>query len=200
MLHIPESYSSMAGRDKLVSTSLHLSWLVLAECYQFLANLPLLVASVLAGLPYHPITAPRPDTLLVLGLERLVAGLDLAAGEAVTLLEFHVVLTPAAVLAILLQRWALLASIQDRMDRCYTRGEAEAEQLQEEEVVNEDVAQFVSDLVDEIIEDTVKQEVDLTECEVATPRKIEQSPLKFKFTPRQNESGYLSELETSLTN
>merc|ERR1712079_876587 len=103
--------------------------------------------------------------------------------------EFHAVLTPAAVLALLLQRWALLASIQDRMDRCYTRGDAEAEQLQEEDV-DEDVAQFVSDLVDEIIEDTVKQEVDLTECEVTTPRKIEQSPLKEgPFSPRQNESG-----------
>ena len=186
----------MAGRDQLVSTSLALCWRVLAECYQFLANLPLLLASVLAGLPFHPITAPRPDTLLVLGLEKLVAGLDLAAGEVVTLLEFHAVLTPAAVLALLLQRWALLASIQDRMDRCYTRGEAEAEQLQEE-----DVAQFVSDLIDEIIEDTVKQEIHLTECEVATPRKIEQSPLKEgPFTPRQNESGYLSELEASITN
>ena len=190
----------MAGRDQLVSTSLALCWRVLAECYQFLANLPLLLASVLAGLPFHPITAPRPDTLLVLGLEKLVAGLDLAAGEVVTLLEFHAVLTPAAVLALLLQRWALLASIQDRMDRCYTRGEAEAEQLQEEDV-DEDVAQFVSDLVDEIIEDTVKQEIHLTECEVATPRKIEQSPLKEgPFTPRQNESGYLSELEASITN
>lgn len=190
----------MAGRDQLVSTSLALCWRVLAECYQFLANLPLLLASVLAGLPFHPITAPRPDTLLVLGLEKLVAGLDLAAGEVVTLLEFHAVLTPAAVLALLLQRWALLASIQDRMDRCYTRGQAEAEQLQEEDV-DEDVAQFVSDLVDEIIEDTVKQEIHLTECEVATPRKIEQSPLKEgPFTPRQNESGYLSELEASITN
>ena len=190
----------MAVRDQLVSTSLHVCWRVLAECYQFLANLPLLLASVLAGLPFHPITAPRPDTLLVLGLEKLVAGLDLAAGEVVTLLEFHAVLTPAAVLALLLQRWALLASIQDRMDRCYTRGQAEAEQLQEEDV-DEDVAQFVSDLVDEIIEDTVKQEIHLTECEVATPRKIEQSPLKEgPFTPRQNESGYLSELEASITN
>ena len=190
----------MAVRDQLVSTSLALCWRVLAECYQFLANLPLLLASVLAGLPFHPITAPRPDTLLVLGLEKLVAGLDLAAGEVVTLLEFHAVLTPAAVLALLLQRWALLASIQDRMDRCYTRGEAEAEQLQEEDV-DENVAQFVSDLVDEIIEDTVKQEIHLTECEVATPRKIEQSPLKEgPFTPRQNESGYLSELEASITN
>ena len=66
--------------------------------FQFLFNLPLLVASLLAGLPFRPIMAPQPS------LGAALRCLDWAVGQVVTLIEFHLLLTPAAVICIVLAR------------------------------------------------------------------------------------------------
>ena len=62
------------------------------------------MASLLAGLSFHPINAPRPS----LGAALTLRFLDWLVGQVINLMEFHLVLTPAAVLCIVLARSAFL--------------------------------------------------------------------------------------------
>ena len=146
----------------------------------------MLVACLLTGLPYLPITAPLPS------LGAALRCLDWVVGQVVTLLEFHLLLTPAAVLCIVLARWETLATIQDRMDKFY-----------EEDEVSEvrEAADNVRDIIEEILEEVTNDEHE-EEAEVTSRTKnLLHSVGKAgkDRLPQQNESGYLSELETSVS-
>ena len=196
----------MVSRHRLISASLGIFLEVSYECYQvihvcelnikssfelnssfqFLANLPLLVACLLTGLPYLPITAPLPS------LGAALRCLDWAVGQVVTLLEFHLLLTPAAVLCIVLARWETLATIQDRMDKFY-----EVDDVSEER----EAADHVRDIIEEILEEVTNVEHE-EEAEVTSRTKNllhSVSKAGKDRLPQQNESGYLSELETSVS-
>ena len=155
--------------------------------FQFLANLPLLVACLLTGLPYLPITAPLPS------LGAALRCLDWVVGQVVTLLEFHLLLTPAAVLCIVLARWETLATIQDRMDKFYEEDDVSEER---------EAAEHVRDIIEEILEEVTNDEHEEDEAEVTSRTKNllhSVSKAGKDRLPQQNESGYLSELETSVS-
>ena len=78
--------------------SLYSEHIAVYSSVQFLLNLPVLAASLLAGLPFHPITAPWPT------LGAALRCLDWAMGQVVTIMEFHLILTPAAVLSVVFAR------------------------------------------------------------------------------------------------
>ena len=199
----------MASRDRLISASLGIFLEVSYECYQvihvcelnikssfelnssfqFLANLPLLVACLLTGLPYLPITAPLPSLGVALRC------LDWVVGQVVTLLEFHLLLTPAAVLCIVLARWETLATIQDRMDKFYEEDDVSKER---------EAADHVRDIIEEILEEVTNDEHEEEEEEAEVTSRTKNllhsvSKAGKDRLPQQNESGYLSELETSVS-
>ena len=116
--------------------------------------------------------------------------LDYVMKEIVNSLEYHILLTPAAVLCLVLGRWSNLEKIQARMD-----------DLHRDHFVKEDTTESV-EVVEDIIEDllaTVMETIgegDMSSI-LETPGKQSVESLVKGSSAKKNESGYLSELETS---
>ena len=177
----------MGVRNKIVSNTFYFSVRLVIECYQFLFNLPLILASVLAGVHYEPVPAPQLEHL-ILGFEKLLECMDCIVSQILNLLEFHVVLTPAAVICLVLGRWEALRCVQDKMD-CFYKDPAIV--IQDELMPS--TSDVVSDIIDELI-DELPNEIEISSRqEIISPSPILKN--KSMMSSPVNESGYLSDLE-----
>ena len=185
----------MLSRDRIVSDTLEFSVRVLGEMYQFLFNLPMILSSMLSGAEFTPVTAPvvRLETLVSV-ITVLVSVLDLVMRELVNTLEYHVLLTPAAVICLVLGRWKSLEQIQKRMDTVHTT--FLGREMNRDDEADDIIRTILDDMIDEIIDkDAMNSSVEEI---LTTPRKSVIENDKTKDTSsKKNESGYLSELDMS---
>ena len=177
----------MGVRNKIVSNTFYFSVRLVIECYQFLFNLPLILASVLAGVHYEPVPAPQLEHL-ILGFEKLLECMDCIVSQILNLLEFHVVLTPAAVICLVLGRWEALRCVQDKMDSFY---KDPAIVIQDELMPS--TSDVVSDIIDELIDELPNENEISSKQGVLSPSPILKN--KSMMSSPVNESGYLSDLE-----
>jgi len=180
------------GRDKIVTKSFKFTCQLLGECYQFLFNLPLLLASLLAGVEYDPVSAPKLDNLLSSMFIKMINVMDFIMEQVVNLLEYHLVLTPAAIVCLCLGRLDKWTIIQERMHTFFQNEEIEIHE--DEEDFNEETITIANEIVDELIEEVVGSEEKKSSTMYFTPVKDLNKSIYYPT----NESGYLSEPEITI--
>lgn len=184
---------AVSGRDKIVTKSFNFICQLLVECYQFLFNLPLLLASLFAGVAYEPVSAPKLDNLFSSIFVKTINVMDIIMEQVVNLLEYHLVLTPAAIICLCfgkLDKWSV---IQERMHTFFDSEEIDLGE--EDEEIDDEAEVIVQEIVDEIIEEVVDTE------DVIKSSTMNFTPVKDLnksiYYPT-NESGYLSEPEITI--
>jgi len=183
------------GRDKIVTKSFKFTCQLLGECYQFLFNLPLLLASLLAGVEYDPVSAPKLDNLLSSMFIKMINVMDFIMEQVVNLLEYHLVLTPAAIVCLCIGRLDKWTIIQERMHTFFQNEEIEIDDEDEEdEDFNEETKTIANEIVDELIEEVVGSEEKKSSTMYFTPVKDLNKSIYYPT----NESGYLSEPEITI--
>jgi len=185
------------GRDKIVTKSFKFTCQLLGECYQFLFNLPLLLASLLAGVEYDPVSAPKLDNLLSSMFIKMINVMDFIMEQVVNLLEYHLILTPAAIVCLCLGRLDKWTIIQERMHGFFQNEEIEIDEDEEDEDedFNEETETIADEIVDEIIEEVVgSEEKKKSSIMYFTPVKDLNKSIYYPT----NESGYLSEPEITI--
>jgi len=182
------------GRDKIVTKSFKFTCQLLGECYQFLFNLPLLLASLLAGVEYDPVSAPKLDNLLSSMFIKMINVMDFIMEQVVNLLEYHLILTPAAIVCLCLGRLDKWTIIQERMHGFFQNEEIEIDEDEEDEDFIEETKTIVNEIVDEIIEEVVDTEKKMSSSMYFTPVKDLNKSIYYPT----NESGYLSEPEITI--
>ena len=173
----------MGVRNKIVTNTFYFSVRLARECYEFFFNLPLIFASILAGVQYEPVSAPQLKHFKH-GFEKLLDCLDFIVAQILNLLEFHLVLTPAAVVCLVLGRWKALKRIQEKMDSFYTDSMI---------VIPEELVPSTSEIVSDIIDEVIDELPNNSKKENMTPSPNLKS--KSIISSPANESGYLSDLE-----
>jgi len=182
------------GRDKIVTKSFKFTCQLLGECYQFLFNLPLLLASLLAGVEYDPVSAPKLDNLLSSMFIKMINVMDFIMEQVVNLLEYHLILTPAAIVCLCLGRLDKWTIIQERMHGFFQNEEIEVDVDEEDEDFIEETKTIVNEIVDEIIEEVVDSEKKKSSSMYFNPVKDLNKSIYYPT----NESGYLSEPEITI--
>jgi len=181
------------GRDKIVTKSFKFTCQLLGECYQFLFNLPLLLASLLAGVEYDPVSAPKLDNLLSSMFIKMINVMDFIMEQVVNLLEYHLVLTPAAIVCLCIGRLDKWTIIQERMHTFFRSEDIEDDDEDDEDFI-EDTNTIANEIVDEIIEEVVDTEKKMSSSMYFTPVKDLNKSIYYPT----NESGYLSEPEITI--
>ena len=176
----------MGVRNKIVSNAFYFSLRLARECYEFFFNLPLILVSILAGVQYEPVSAPQ-FVHFKHGFEKLLECLDFTVWQIINLLEFHMVLTPAAVVCLVLGRMEALNRIQEKMDSFY---KDPIIVISDEPTSTLDI---VSDIIDELIDDLPNKDEVSRRQETMSPSPI--LKCKSMMSSPVNESGYLSDLE-----
>jgi len=182
------------GRDKIVTKSFKFTCQLLGECYQFLFNLPLLLASLLAGVEYDPVSAPKLDNLLSSMFIKMINVMDFIMEQVVNLLEYHLILTPAAIVCLCIGRLDKWTIIQERMHTFFQNEDIEIDEDEEDEDFNDDTKTIANEIVDEIIEEVVVSEEKKSSTMFFTPVKDLNKSIYYPT----NESGYLSEPEITI--
>ena len=186
---------AVLGRDKIATKSFKFTCQLLVECYQFLFNLPLLLASLLAGVEYDPVSAPKLDNLLSSMLIKMINVMDFIMEQVVNMLEYHLVLTPAAIVCLCIGRLDKWTIIQERMHTFFQSEDIEDEEdHDEDEDFIEETKTIANEIVDEIIEEVVDTEKKKSSSMYFTPVKDLNKSIYYPT----NESGYLSEPEITI--
>merc|ERR1712126_339006 len=123
-----------------------------------------------------------------LGFEKLLDCLDCIVAQILNLLEFHMVLTPAAVICLVLGRMEALKRIQEKMDSFY-----KILLLVIPDELMTSNSGIISVIIDEIIDELPYKDDASSKQELMTPSPILRS--KSVTSSPVNESGYLSDLE-----
>ena len=75
-------------RDKFVTNTFYFCTKLVIECYHFFFNLPFILASMLAGVQYEPVSASQLEHFM-LEFEKLLQCLEFIVDQILNLLEFH---------------------------------------------------------------------------------------------------------------
>merc|ERR1719300_1054897 len=116
--------------------------------------------------------------------------MDFIMEQVVNLLEYHLVLTPAAIVCLCLGRLDKWTIIQERMHGFFQNEEIEVDVDEEDE----DFIEETKTIVDEIIEEVVDSEKKKSSSMYFNPVKDLNKSIYYPT----NESGYLSEPEITI--